>query len=57
MDEFEIEEETGGYIRVGDVLEWRYKQKPGASEPSASSADEPKSKATRAKVPRAKKAE
>lgn len=49
MDEFEIEEETGGYIRVGDVLEWRYKTKPGASEPAASAEDEPKKKTTRAK--------
>jgi hypothetical protein len=39
-DPFEIEEETGGYVRVGDVLEWRWKDQL-APEPPAAEPEEP----------------
>ena len=40
---YEIEEEAGGYVRNGDVLEWHWKGEPEAKASSAP--DEPEEKA------------
>ena len=52
---FEIEEEAGGYVRNGDVLEWHWKGEPEAKASSAP--DEPEEKAPPKKRGRPKKEE